>query len=233
MNLKKKAVFNWSGGKDAGLALQQILISNEFDIVSLLTTIEEPTTLSSVHAIPVEILLQQAKSMNMPLYTISVAKDLSNYHQKMTEAVTYFKQQGVTHFIFGDLAASDIKTYRENFFHSLHIEVVEPLLHKTSEEVIQDFLASGMRAKIIVVNAAKLNKEFVGKELNKQTIESFPTDIDVCGEYGEYHTLVFAGNLFKEVIAFSIIDVQKIAYNIQLDNNENTIVEYWQALITT
>ncbi len=51
MNQRKKAVFNWSGGKDSALALQTILQDNQFDVVSLLTTINEETLTSSIHSI--------------------------------------------------------------------------------------------------------------------------------------------------------------------------------------
>ena len=37
----KKAVFNWSGGKDSALALQKVLEEKEFKVVALLTTMNE------------------------------------------------------------------------------------------------------------------------------------------------------------------------------------------------
>jgi len=232
MNLKKKAVIHWSGGKDAALAFQQILVSNEFEIVALLTMIEEQTSLSTVHAIPIKILQMQAKSLNIPLHTVEVKKNLENYQQKMTEAVHYFKIKNVTHFIFGDLGSSNIKIYREKFFNPLGIEVVLPLWSKTSAEIIDVFLHANIKAKIIVVDANKLNKNFVGRELNKQTIQSFPFGIDVFGELGEYHTLVYGGSLFKEEINFSITDIHKIGYEIQLEENQIQAPEYWQAQIS-
>ncbi|MCZ2223913.1 MAG: adenine nucleotide alpha hydrolase [Chitinophagales bacterium] len=232
MNLKKKAVMHWSGGKDSALALQQILLSNEFEIVSLLTIIEEQTSLSTVHAIPIKILQMQAKSLNIPLYTIEVKKNLENYQQKMTEAVHYFKTKNVTHFIFGDLGSSNIKIYREKFFNPFGIEVVQPLWNKTSAEIINEFLHANIKAKIIVVDAKKFDNNFIGKELNKQTIQSFPLGIDVCGEFGEYHTLVYGGNLFKEEINFSITDIQKKIYKIQLTEDKQQIIENWQAQIS-
>jgi len=39
--MKKKAVFSWSTGKDSTLALHKILNQNEFEIVSLITTVTE------------------------------------------------------------------------------------------------------------------------------------------------------------------------------------------------
>lgn len=231
MNQKKKAVFNWSGGKDSALALQKTLQDNEFDVVSLLTTIDEETLTSSIHSIPVKLLTGQADSIGIPLYTILFAKDLTNYDDKMREAVEHFKKQGVTHFIFGDIFLADIKTHRESKLNPLGIEVVEPLWDKTSAEIIADFIKSGIKSKIIVAQADKLDSTFIGKDLDQNTINSFPDNIDVCGENGEYHTFSYAGSLFKKEINFSISQTNKISYDINLDNGQKKTFEYWQAEI--
>jgi uncharacterized protein (TIGR00290 family) len=232
MNQRKKAVFNWSGGKDSALALQTILQDNQFDVVSLLTTINEETLTSSIHSIPVEILLKQADSIGIPLYTVLFAKDLKNYDDKMRETIHHFKKQGVTHFIFGDIFLADVRTHRESKLNPSGIEVVEPLWDKSSAEIIDDFLKSGIKAKIIVTQADKLDQTFIGKDLDRNTVSSFPDHIDVCGENGEYHTLSYAGGLFKKDIDFSISQTNKICYDIGLDNGQTKTFEYWQAAIT-
>lgn len=231
MNQRKKAVFNWSGGKDSALALQKVLENNQFDVISLFTTLDERTQKSSIHAIPVEILLKQAESIDIPLYTVLFAANLTNYDEKMREVVDYFKKQDVTHFIFGDIFLPDVKVSRESKLGPLGIEVVEPLWGKTSAEIMEDFLQSGIKTKIIVTQADKLDKIFVGKDLSQNTINSFPDDIDICGENGEYHTLSYAGGLFKEEVDFAIIKTKKISYNIKLDNGQIKTFEYWQAEI--
>lgn len=231
MKQRKKAVFNWSGGKDSALALQKTLQNNEFDVISLLTTINEETLTSSVHSIPLEILSRQADSIGIPLYTVLFAKDLTNYDEKMRETIEHFKKEGVTHFIFGDIFLSDVKTYRENKLNPLGIEVVEPLWDKSPAEIMDEFLKSGIKTKIIVTQADKLDKTFIGKDLDKSTISLFGNDIDVCGENGEYHTLCYAGSLFKKEIDFSILPANKIAYDIRLDSGQTKTFEYWQAEI--
>lgn len=50
----------------------------------------------------------------------------------MGEAVSYFKNQDVTHFIFGDIAVSNAKEVREKKFNPLGIEIVEPLWDKNT-----------------------------------------------------------------------------------------------------
>lgn len=231
MHKQKKAVFNWSGGKDSALALYKVLQQREFDVIALLTTINEETGTSSVHSIPIEILQKQAESIDIPLYTVEFAKDFNNYDDKMRTAVNYFKDHGVTHFIFGDIFLADIKTYRESKLNPLGIEVVEPLWNKSPEQVIEEFLSSGIKSKIIVTQADKLGREFIGKYLDRSTIDLFPNDIDVCGENGEYHTLAYAGGPFKNIVDFSIQNIEKEVYSIKLDNGEIKTYGYWQAEI--
>lgn len=225
----KKAVFNWSGGKDSALALQRVLDENEFEVLALLTTMNEESQKSSMHSIPLEILEKQADSIGIPLYAVTSSTMLKNYEEKMGKAVTHFKEKGVKHFIFGDIFLSDVKAYRESKLHPLGIEVVEPLWEKTSQEVIEEFLRSGIKSKIIVTQADLLDETYIGKDLDQNLINSFPNNIDVCGENGEYHTLSYAGALFKKEVKFSFTETIKTSFNFTLDTGEQKTLEYWQA----
>ena len=227
----KKAVFNWSGGKDSALALQKVLEEKEFEVIALLTTMNEESQKSSMHSIPLEILERQAESIGIPLYTVTSSTILKNYEVKMAETVQHFKEQGVKHFIFGDIFLSDVKTYRESKLNPLGVEVVEPLWEKTSQEVIDDFLRSGIQSKIIVTQADILDETYIGKDLDQNIINSFPKNIDVCGENGEYHTLSYAGGLFKKEVEFSISETIKTSFDFTLDTGEQKTFEYWQAEI--
>ena len=225
----KKAVFNWSGGKDSALALQKVFEENEFEVIALLTTMNEETSKSSMHSIPLEILERQAESIGIPLYPVVSSTALKNYDSTMSEAVQHFKELRVKHFIFGDIFLSDVKDYRESKLNPLGIEVVEPLWEKTSQEVIDDFLRSGIQSKIIVTQADLLDETYIGKDLDADLINSFPEDIDVCGENGEYHTLAYTGGLFKKAVEFTISETIKTSFNFTLDTGEKKTFEYWQA----
>ena len=227
----KKAVFNWSGGKDSALALQNVLEEKEFEVIALLTTMNEESQKSSMHSIPLEILERQAESIGIPLYAVTSSTMLKNYEEKMAEAVNHFKEQGVKHFIFGDIFLSDVKAYRESKLQPLGIEVVEPLWEKTSQEVIDDILRSGIQSKIIVTQADLLDETYIGKDLDQNLINSFPDNMDVCGENGEYHTLSYAGGLFKKKVEFSISETIKTSFDFTLDTGEQKTFEYWQAEI--
>ncbi|MGV0755951.1 ATP-binding protein [Empedobacter brevis] len=225
----KKAVFNWSGGKDSALALQKVLEGKEFEVIALLTTITAETNTSSIHGIPLELLKKQAQSIGIPLYLVTLTKDIKTYEDEMLKAVNHFKQLGVAHFIFGDIFLTDVKKYRESKLLPLGIEVVEPLWGKTSLEVMDEFLKSGIKSKIIVTQADKLDQSFIGRDLDRSVIDSFPMNVDVCGENGEYHTFSYVGDLFKTPFDFAILETVLITHEFKLDTGEIKKCDYWQA----
>ena len=226
----KKAVFNWSGGKDSALALYTVLQQKQFEVVALLTTVNEETELSSMHAIPFSLLMKQAESIGIPLYPVFLPKNLPVYEQRMLDAAQHFKAQGVEHFIFGDIYLSDVRKYREDRLHPLGIEVVEPIWNLDSTEVMKHFLDSGIRTKIIVTDASKLDRSFIGQDIDAALIERMPEDVDICGENGEYHTFAYAGKLFKQPVEFEIVETRQMSYDFKLENGEEKTYHYWQAI---
>ncbi|MBS1730329.1 MAG: adenine nucleotide alpha hydrolase [Bacteroidetes bacterium] len=229
MTKRKKAVFNWSGGKDSSLALFKILQEDQFEVVSLLTTINEETHTSSIHSIPLVLLKKQAERVGIPLYTVSLSRDHISYETGMTKAIEHFKIKGIKHFIFGDIFLADVKSYRESKLNPLGIEVIEPLWGLSSTEVMHEFLKSGIQSKIIVTQADKLGREFIGKEINQDFLNSIPHGIDMCGENGEYHTISYGGGPFHTKLDFEIKKINKISYTFKMDDGELKEFEYWQA----
>ena len=227
----KKAVFNWSGGKDSALALQKVILEKEYEVISLLTTIDREANASTLHAIPFHVLQAQADSLGIPLHVVNLNFKLQDDQQEMLQAVNHFKEMGVTHFIFGDIYLDYVKTYREEKLNPFGIEVVMPLWGKTSEEVMNEFLESGIQAKIIVTDASKLDASFVGQKLTRSLIDSFPADVDCCGELGEYHTLVYDGSIFKNKVDFEIEATKPCSHDIGIDDGTTQQFSYWQAII--
>ncbi len=226
---KKKAVFNWSGGKDSALALTKVISDGELEVVALLTNVYEETLRSLMHSIPLELLEKQAESIGIPLFPVLV--DENGASGEMQDIILLFKKQGVTHFVFGDIFLADIRSYRESKLHPYGIEVVEPLWGKEPEEVMAEFLRSGIKSTIIVTQADKLDRSFIGKDLSEELISGFPPEVDICGENGEYHTFSYEGALFQKKIDFSIRKVEKQSYALRLDSGEMMTVDYWQAVI--
>jgi diphthamide synthase (EF-2-diphthine--ammonia ligase) len=62
-HIEKKALFNWSSGKDSALALYKVLQDPEFEINCLLTSVNQEFQRVSMHGVRVELLENQAKSI--------------------------------------------------------------------------------------------------------------------------------------------------------------------------
>ena len=194
---KHKAIFNWSGGKDSAHALWKVLSTDAYDVVSLLTAVEAQTQCSSLHNIPAKVFVQQARSIGLPLYIVQSTP------AEYATAISQFKSKGVTHFIFGDIFLTEVKQYREQQLHPWGIKVVEPLWEKTSAEIMEDYLNTGLQSTIVSA-IEPLGSQTIGKIINRKFISSLPIEMDCNGENGEYHTLCHNGPLFKQAIHFRL-----------------------------
>lgn len=229
--MKEKAVFNWSGGKDSALALYKVLLEDRYEVVALLTTVNRASRRSSMHGIPVSLLEKQAQSIGIPLYVVDLTPkgNMEDYQSAMDGAVRYFNAQGVTHFVFGDIFLHDVRSYREKQLLPYGIEVVEPLWGRTSEEIMEEFLASGLRTVVVTVTDGVLDKSFVGRTLDHGFIRDLPPETDVCGENGEYHTFCYAGGMFSSEVPFSFGETFRATYPIKLEDGTVKDFSYWLA----
>jgi len=230
---RKKAVFNWSGGKDSALALYKVLQNPAYEVVSLLTTVNSENHRSSIHGIPIELLQAQAESIGIPLYVVEIPAESNTqqYGEAMQPVVEYFKESGVRHFIFGDIFLHDIRSYREEKLSPYGIEVVEPLWNQTSPEVMKEFLKSGLRTIIITTAADKLTSDFIGRVIDAEFVNDLPEGVDICGENGEYHTFCFDGPIFRQPIPFSLGDPFLVSHTIRMEEGQQKIFSYWHAPI--
>lgn len=230
-NDRKKAVFNWSGGKDSALALYKVLQSREYEVVSLLTTVNRDTSRSSMHGIPLSLLQKQAKSIGLSLYIVDLTPkgNMEDYEEAMAKAINHFKQQSVSHFIFGDIYLHDVRTYREKQLKPYDISVVEPLWGKTSEEIMQEFLASELKTVIVTTTADVMGKEFIGRNIDQMLIDSLPPEVDVCGENGEYHTFCYAGGMYRVTIDFELGEPLQQTYSVKHEDGSIKEYTYWFA----
>jgi uncharacterized protein (TIGR00290 family) len=73
-----------------------------------------------------------------------------------------------------------------------------------------DFIGSGFKAVVVATQANLLGEEWLGRTLDKRFLKEIKhlDSVDICGENGEYHTLVVDGPIFKQRI--EIKEAQKI-----------------------
>lgn len=205
----EKAYLNWSGGKDAALALYYIQHKKEFKIDRLVTCIDTLLEEVSMHGVPVNLIKAQAASIGMEISTIQLPEmpDMAAYESIQRAALSSLSQQQFTHSIFGDIFLEDLRLYREQLLHDFEITAVFPLWKKNTSMLMSTFLKLGFKAIVVCVNEQLLGKEFCGRIIDAQFVKDLPQHVDVCGENGEYHSFVFDGPIFKTPVSFTKADL--------------------------
>lgn len=209
MPTPKKALFNWSSGKDSALTLYKILQNPEFKIECLLTSVNQQFQRISMHGVRVALLEAQAKSIGLPLEILQVPEmpTMEVYENVMTKTLTELKSRGITHSVFGDIFLEDLRKYREDQLAKIDFEGVFPIWKIPTKELIQDFISLGFKTIVVCVNERYLDKSFVGRIIDQDFINDLPENVDVCGENGEFHTFAFDGPIFSKPIDFEIGEI--------------------------
>ncbi|MBX9851505.1 MAG: diphthine--ammonia ligase [Cytophagaceae bacterium] len=231
---KEKAIFCWSGGKDSALALYKILNETQYDVIALLTTVNKEFQRVSMHGVREILLEEQARQINIPLEKIYVDTNCSNntYEMKMEEVLLRYKASGVAKVIFGDIFLEDLRQYRENNLKKVNMEAVFPLWKRNTRELIFEFIDLGFKTVICCTNNTYLPDHFAGRVIDKALINSLPSEVDPCGENGEFHTFTFGGPIFKKPVAIQMGEKVLKTYEIKTMKNGKEIPElqgYWFA----
>jgi uncharacterized protein (TIGR00290 family) len=225
---KPKAIMNWSGGKDSALALHAVLQAGNYEVVGLLTTVNEAHGHITMHNVRAELLYQQAAAIGLPLTKIHVPEQVSMevYDAIMRQQLKTLIGRGVTHAIFGDIFLEDLRAYRERRLAELNLTGVFPLWQQDTAELAQNFVSQGFRAVTVCVNEKQLDRSFVGRKLDAAFFASLPANVDPCGENGEYHSFVYDGPLFAQPIPLEKGEVVRRSLG---DENELYDTGFWYA----
>jgi uncharacterized protein (TIGR00290 family) len=201
----ENAFFNWSGGKDSALALHKMLRLKNFSIKYLLTNVNAVHNRVSMHGVRRSLLEAQAASIGIPLNTIELPAQPSmmEYEQTMMNRIQQLKSAGCTTAIFGDIFLEDLKNYREQKLKEAGIECVFPLWKVDTTVLINEFIDAGFKAIIVCVNENYLDKSFCSRLIDESFINDLPSNVDTCGENGEFHSFVFDGPIFSKPVKFS------------------------------
>ena len=184
------------------MALFRVMQSNEYEILTLLTTVSDAFHRVSMHGTREELLDRQAASIGLPIEKVRIPYPCPNeiYEAKMNSVMMKYKARGLTHAIFGDLFLEDIRKYREEKLAKVQITPIFPLWNRDTTKLANSILQAGFRAIISCVDPKKLDGKFAGRLFDETFLQELPSTVDPCGENGEFHTFVFDGPIFKKPI---------------------------------
>jgi uncharacterized protein (TIGR00290 family) len=196
-------LFCWSGGKDSAMALHALRQQRDFRVAALLTTVTEGYERVSMHGVRRALLLRQAQSIGLPLQEVRIPPQCVNpiYEARVREALLLQKENGVCCVAFGDIFLQDLREYRERNLAQVEMKAIFPIWKRDTGELAQEFCATGFRSVAVCIDSKKLSREFAGREVDESFFRDLPTDVDPCGENGEFHTFVYDGPIFSKAIA--------------------------------
>lgn len=226
-----KTVFNWSGGKDSALALYYLLQDKQFNVVQLLTSINNAYNRVAMHGIRAELLQQQAAAIGLPLQEIRLndQPSMDEYNKAMTNTLQGLHNQGFTHAVYGDIFLEDLRRYRETQLAPVGLKAHFPLWQKNTTELLLEFIDLGFTTIVCCVKSDLLDKSFAGRIIDKDFVKDLPKGVDPCGENGEFHTFVIDGPIFKHPISYAIGETVLKAYNAPKDDEPSaaSTIGFW------
>lgn len=199
---RPRTVISWSSGKDAAYALHEIRMAGTHEVVGLLTTVTRAFNRVSMHGVREELLEAQAQAARLPLLKVEIPSPCPNavYEKAMGEAIAQLRQDGVEVVVFGDLFLEDVRRYREARMKDTGIRPEFPLWARSTDALARAMIASGLRATLVCIDPKKLPARFAGRSFDSTLLAELPSDVDPCGEHGEFHTFVTAGPMFDHEV---------------------------------
>lgn len=201
--MRPKAFVSWSSGKDSAYALHEIRRLGTFEVIGLLTTVNEVHHRVAMHGTRESLLDRQVAATGLPCFKVPLPSPCPNevYEARMTEACGRIIAQGVRHVVFGDLFLEDIRAYRESRLKEAGMEGVFPLWQRDTRALAHEMVESGLVAHLVCVDPRRLDRRFAGRRFDAELLAELPSTVDPCGENGEFHTAVSAGPMFTAPIS--------------------------------
>ena len=191
-------ISSWSGGKDSCFACYRAL-NEGYEISHLANFISQEFKRVSFHGTESRLIQLQSQAIGIPVLQKETTPN--GYEQEFKEAVRSLLPEGIKGMVFGDIYLQEHRDWVERVCGELGIEAVEPLWGKSSEEVLTGFIDAGFEAVIVSAQARLIDEEWIGRWVDRDFMNYLKAkNVELCGENGEYHTLVLNGPLFKRRI---------------------------------
>lgn len=196
----KNAAMLWTGGKDSSLALYEAGRSGYG--VRCLITFAPPEPDFLAH--PLAFMKMQAQALALPHYVVPIHEPFEKSYEI---ALTRLRDEtGIRLVITGDIAkVGGQPNWICECCRKTGLGVHIPLWGRDQNILLRQVLDGGFKVFFSCVNTRWLDESWVGRELNNTAVAELQdvrryTGLDLCGEEGEYHTLVADGPPFTRAI---------------------------------
>ncbi|MGD0752885.1 MAG: diphthine--ammonia ligase [Anaerolineales bacterium] len=196
----QNAAMLWTGGKDSSMALYEA--DQNGYCVRCLVTFAPPEPNFLAH--PLGFIKMQAQALALPHYVLPISAPFEKSYE--TSLCRLRDEMGINCVVTGDIAeVNGNPNWIRERSRPVGMNVHMPLWKRDRNVLLGQFLDRGFKARFSCVNTRWLDENWIGRELNNSAIVelriiSERTGLDLCGEEGEYHTLVIDGPRFTQGI---------------------------------
>lgn len=201
---------SWSGGKDCCLATYRA-IQQGLPVAYLLNTISDTYSRVRFHGTPKDFVHAQAAAMGLELLQWPTPDD--TYEETYLAALQELKSRGVEGMIFGDIFPEANRDWGIRMCRQAALTWLHPIYGMDTQQVMDEFLGAGFEAIIVSGRPDYFSAEQMGMKLGLEFLQwaARQPGLDVCGENGEYHTVVVDGPLFNQRI--ELTDAEPVQVN--------------------
>lgn len=197
-----KVAVSWSGGKDSCLACWHAMQQGH-EVIYLLNMVYRDIHRVTFHGTRAHILKRQAEAMGIPLAQFVVPTDLALYEGRFKRALALLKRRGVEGVVYGDIYLQEHKDWVDRVSAERGLASLLPLWGQDTRHVVDSFIGTGFKSIVVSVNGDLLGEEWLGRTIDRAFVADLERlaperKIDVCGEHGEFHSLVIDGPLFHQ-----------------------------------
>lgn len=224
----KSVTISWSGGKDSAFALYKVLSDPSVKVIGLHTVFNSENRRVGLHGIHESLIEKQAEALGIPLEKLYLnsSDDHEEYKKLMTGYYADCVKRNIDGVVFGDIFLEDLRRFRDELLFDSGLTGIYPLWKCDSRALLDGFLSSNFKTTICACNRALFSDRVVGKTLSEELIATFPPQVDVCGENGEFHTFVFDGPIFRKSVSFELGEVvtKEYRYKVRLESGAEQLL---------
>jgi uncharacterized protein (TIGR00290 family) len=187
-----RTLLSWSDGKDCAWALHLLRQDPAYEVVGLLTTVNEHFGRVAMHGFRETLLDLQGEAVGLPLWKVPLPWPCSNevYEARLAETCARAVAAGVQAVAFGDLFLEDVRAYRLDKLAGTGLTAVFPCWGLDTTALAHQMIAAGVQAHLVCIDPNQLDKRFAGRLFDAQLLAELPPRVDPCGERGEFHSFV-------------------------------------------
>ena len=193
-----KAACLWSGGKDSCFACWRARA--EGNEVCRLVNFLSGDGRDAFHGVRQELMCLQSEALGIPIIQRETTPE--TYETVYRGVMEELRAMGIEGLVTGDMDVVEHREWVESHCREVGLEALMPLWGLSAEAILNDFVEAGFEAVVVCVKADFFDETWLGRRLDEPLVADLQAigvtpSFHICGENGEYHTLVTGGPMFS------------------------------------